>query len=120
MLTDVWHYRSFVLAMVRREFQARYLNSVLGSVWAVIGPLTTIVIYTVVFGRIMKARLAGSDDWLAYGIFLCAGVTTWGMFTEVIQRCVGIFIEQANLLKKMRFPRSTLPCIVLVSAAVHF
>lgn len=120
MLTDVWHYRSFVLGMVRREFQARYLHSVLGSMWALIGPLSTIIIYTVIFGHIMNARLAGGDDSLAYGIFLCAGVTTWGMFTEIIQRCLGIFIEQANLLKKMSFPRIILPLIVLLSAAVNF
>ena len=120
MLTDVWHYRSFVLGTVRREFQARYLHSVLGSAWALIGPLSTILIYTVVFRRIMHARLAGVDDSLAYGIFLCAGVTTWGMFAEIIQRSLGIFIEQANLLKKIRFPRSTLPLIVLLSAAVNF
>ena len=120
MLTDVWHYRSFVFGMVRREFEARYLNSVLGSVWAIIAPLSTIIIYTVIFGRIMHARLAGVDDSLAYGIFLCAGVTTWAMFTEVIQRCLSIFIEQANLLKKMSFPRSLLPLIVLLSAAVNF
>lgn len=120
MLTDVWHYRSFVRGMVRREFQARYLNSVLGSAWSLIGPLSTILIYTVIFGRIMHARLAGADDSLAYGIFLCAGVTTWGMFTEVVQRCVSIFIDQANLLKKTSFPRGTLPLIVLLSAAVNF
>lgn len=106
--------------MVRREFQARYLNSVLGSAWALIAPLSTILIYTVIFGRIMHARLAGVDDNLGYGIFLCAGVTTWGMFTEVIQRSISIFIEHANLLKKMSFPRATLPLIVLLSAAVNF
>ena len=120
MLTAVWHYRSFVRGMVRREFQARYLNSVLGSAWALIAPLSTILIYTVIFGRIMHARLAGVDDNLGYGIFLCAGVTTWGMFTEVIQRSISIFIEHANLLKKMSFPRATLPLIVLLSAAVNF
>jgi homopolymeric O-antigen transport system permease protein len=120
MLTAVWRYRGFVLGMVRREFQVRYLHSVLGSVWAVIGPLSTIVIYTVIFGRLMRARLPGVDDSLAYGVFLCAGVTTWGMFSEVIQRCLSIFIEHANLLKKMSFPRGTLPVIVLLSAAVNF
>jgi lipopolysaccharide transport system permease protein len=120
MVANLWRYRSFIFGMVKREFQARYLNSLLGSVWAVLNPLATILIYVLIFGRVMKTRLAGGDDPLAYGIFLCAGVLTWGMFTETINRCVTIFIEQANLLKKMSFPRATLPAIVLVSALLNF
>src|SRR5512143_357615 len=111
MLTDLWHYRSFVLGMVRREFHARYLNSVLVNVWALVGPLSTIAIFLVIFGSIMNARLPGVSDRLAYGIFLCVGVTTWAMFAEVVNRCLSIFIEQANLLKKTRFPRAALPLI---------
>lgn len=120
MLANLWRYRSFILGMVKREFQARYLGSVLGSAWAVLSPLAMILIYIVVFGRVMRARLSGLDDGMAYGIFLCAGVLTWTLFTETINRCVTVFIEQANLLKKMSFPRATLPAIVLCSATLNF
>ena len=120
MLAGVWRYRSFVLGMVRREFQARYLHSVLGSAWAVLNPLALIVIYTVVFGRVLHPRVPGGDDRLAYAIFLCAGVIAWTLFTEVVSRCVTVFIEHANLLKKASFPRATLPAIVLLSAALNF
>ncbi len=120
MLAGLWRYRSFILGMARREFQARYLGSALGSLWAILNPLTMILIYTVVFGQVMRHRLAGVDDSLAYGVFLCAGLLTWGMFTEILQRCVGVFVEQGNLLKKMSFPRASLPAIVVLSAAVNF
>jgi lipopolysaccharide transport system permease protein len=106
--------------MVKREFQARYLSSVLGSVWAIAQPLTLVIIYTAVFGQLMHARLPGVDDSMAYGIFLCAGVLTWSMFAEVVTRCVQVFVEHANLIKKMSFPRATLPAVVLLSAALNF
>jgi lipopolysaccharide transport system permease protein len=120
MVADLWRYRGFVFGMVKREFQLRYLNSLLGSTWALLSSLGLILIYTVIFGRIMRARAPGVDDSVAYTIFLCAGVTTWAMFTEVIQRCMSIFIDHSNLLKKVSFPRATLPVIVLLSAAVNF
>jgi homopolymeric O-antigen transport system permease protein len=120
MLAGLWRYRSFVLGMARREFEARYRGSALGTVWAIASPLAMIFIYTVVFGHMMRARLSGVDDPLAYGIFLCAGVLTWNMFAEILQRCVNVFVDQGNLLKKMSFPRATLPAIVVVSGIVNF
>src|SRR5215475_6035191 len=120
MLGGLWRYRSFILGMARREFQARYLGSVLGSLWAILNPLTMVFIYTVIFGHVMRNRVPGVDDALGYGIFLCAGLFTWAMFTEVVQRSVAVFVEQGNLLKKMSFPRASLPAIVLLSAAVNF
>ena len=120
MLASLWRYRSFVLGMARREFQARYLGSVLGTAWALLSPLAMIFIYTVIFGQMMRNRVPGVADGLGYGIFLCAGVLTWTMFAETLQRCTTVFVDQGNLLKKMSFPRATLPAIVLVSATVNF
>lgn len=120
MIRSLWRYRAFVLGMARREFEARYRGSVLGSLWAVLNPLTMVFIYTVVFGHVMKSRVPGVDDALGYGLFLSAGLFTWATFTEVFQRSVAVFVEQANLLKKMSFPRSSLPAVVLASSAMHF
>jgi len=119
-LRALWRYRGFVLTMVWREFWGRYLNSLLGSIWSVLNPMAMIFIYTVIFSKIMRARLAGIDDTLGYGIFLCAGLISWGFFAELLGRCPNIFIEQANLLKKVNFPRITLPVIIFFSAAVNF
>ena len=120
MIRSLWRYRSFILGMARREFQARYSGSVLGSLWAVLNPLTMVFIYTVVFGHVMKSRVPGVDDALGYGIFLSAGLFTWATFTEVFQRSVSVFVEQANLIKKMSFPRASLPAIVVASSVMHF
>lgn len=68
----------------------------------------------------MRARLAGVNDTLAFGVFLCAGVITWGFFSELLNRCQYIFIEQANLLKKVRFPRITLPVTLLLTTGLNF
>lgn len=116
----LWEYRRFVLGMARRELEQRYLGSVLGSVWVVLNPLAMILVYTVVFGQIMRHRSPGLEDGLGYGLFLCAGLLPWGMFTEVLQRQVGIFREEGNLIRKLAFPRSTLPAIVVVTASINF
>ena len=76
----LWRYKGFVFGMVWREFRARYLGSLFGSIWSVLNPMAMIFVYTVIFSKIMQARLAGIDDTMAYGVFLCAGLLTWGFF----------------------------------------
>jgi len=120
MLRATWQYRGFVWGMVKREFQVRYLNSLLGSLWAVLNPLAMIIIYTVIFSQVMRARLPGVDDTLAYSLYLCAGLLPWTYFTELVVRCQTVFVEQAGLLKKMNFPRITLPIILLISSTINF
>ncbi len=106
--------------MVGREFRVRYRGSLLGSIWAILNPLAMIFIYTVIFSKVMKARLTGTDDTMAYGIFLCAGLLSWNYFSELFGRCQTIFIEHANLLKKSNFPRITLPVILFLYTSINF
>ena len=114
------NYRGFILGSVQREFQARYRNSLFGALWPVLNPLSMIIVYTVVFSHIMRARLPGVDDGMAYSIYLCAGLLTWGFFTEITLRSQNMFLENANLLKKISFPRICLPVIVLINAGINF
>jgi lipopolysaccharide transport system permease protein len=79
-----------------------------------------IVVYTVVFSQIMRAKLAGVDTPFAYSIYLCAGILTWSFFSEIVGRAENIFIENANLIKKVNFPRACLPLIVTANACVNF
>lgn len=116
----LWQYRGFVLGTVKRDFQQRYFDSVLGAAWTVLNPLAMIFIYTVVFSRVMRTRLAGLDDTLAYSIFLCAGVFAWNYFVETMNGCVGVFVSQSNLLKKSSFPRITLPVSILLTATANY
>ncbi len=121
MAQALWRYRRFVASMVRREFTSRYLGSLLGALWALITPLVMILIYLLIFSAVMRGKLpGGSDDSLGYGIFLCTGILIWTYFAEVVSRCQGTFVEHANLLKKISFPRITLPVIALLNGTVNF
>lgn len=120
MLRSILHYRGFILTNVRREFQSKYRNSILGAAWTVLNPLAMIVVYTVVFAQVMKSRLPGTDSTFAYSIYLCAGVLTWGLFAEITGRAQTMFLEHASLIKKVSFPRICLPIIVVINALVNF
>ena len=117
---SLYSYRGFILGSVKREFQSRYRNSLFGALWTVLNPLSMIVVYTVIFSQIMRARLPGVDDGLAYSVYLCAGLLTWGLFAEITSRSQGMFLENANLLKKISFPRICLPVIALLNAGINF
>ena len=118
-IKELFFFRGFIFGSVKREFQARYANSLLGTLWTILGPAATIAIYIVVFSKIMQGRLSGIDDSFAYGIYLCAGILTWGMFSEVITLGLNMFLQHANLLKKLNFPRLCLPVIVMFGSAVN-
>ena len=120
LMRELWAYRGFVLSSVKREFQIKYTNSLFGFAWNVINPLAMIIVYTVIFAQVMRARLPGVDNTFAYSIFLCAGILTWGLFAEITGRSQTMFIENANLLKKLRFPRICLPAVVVANALLNF
>lgn len=119
-LSDIYRFRGFILGSVRREFASRYRNSMLGAAWLVLQPLAQILVYTLIFASVMRARLPGVDTTFGYSIFLCAGILTWGLFSEIAGRSQNMFIDNANLLKKLSFPRIALPVIVVLSACLGF
>jgi lipopolysaccharide transport system permease protein len=120
MFEALWRYRGFLLSTVRRDFQSRYLQSFLGSLWNVVHPAALVAVYTLVFSEVMAARLPGVADRLAYGIYVCAGAFSWGYFAEILLRSQTVFLENANLLKKSSFPRICLPTAVTLTASVNF
>lgn len=119
-LQALWAYRGFVLGSVKREFQSKYLNSLLGVAWTVIQPLSMILVYTIIFSQIMRAKLPGVESSFGYSIYLCAGILTWGLFAEIVSRGQNTFLEHGNLLKKLSFPRLCLPITVVATALLNF
>jgi len=105
---------------VKREFQSKYQNSLLGAAWTIINPLAMISVYTVIFSQVMRAKLPGLDSTFAYSIYLCSGVLTWGLFSEITSRAQNTFLDNANLLKKLSFPRLCLPVVVVANAGLNF
>jgi len=120
LVRNVWAYRGFVLGSVKRDFQLKYRNSMLGAAWTVINPLAMILVYTVVFSKVMRARLPGAEGSFAYSIFICSGLLSWGLFAEIVTRSQTVFLENANLLKKVSFPRPCLSIVTVLNAAINF
>jgi lipopolysaccharide transport system permease protein len=119
-LRGLWMYRGFIFGSVKREFQAKYANAILGTAWSLLQPLAMIIVYTVIFTEVMRSKLPGADSTLAYSIYLCSGILTWGLFAEIVGRAQNMFFENANLIKKISFPRLCLPMIVVLSALLNF
>ncbi|QIK39040.1 ABC transporter permease [Caldichromatium japonicum] len=120
LLRELWAYRGFIWASVQREWRARYLGSQFGLAWAIIHPFALILLYTLVFAKLMHPQLAGYPGPFAYSIYLCAGLLTWNLFSELLGRSVGIFVNNANLLKKLSFPKLSLPMIATLSSLLHY
>ncbi len=120
-LAGAWRFRGLVRAIAERDLRARYTGSVLGPLWLILQPLAMILIYTLVFSQVMQARLPGTQPGVfGYSIFICAGLITWGLFVEISQRTKGIFLEHANLIKKVQFPKLVLLLPVVVVASFNF
>lgn len=120
LFKSLWDYRGFVFSSIRNEFAARFARSRLGGLWMIINPLAQVAIYALVLSNVLAAKLPGIDNKYAYALYLMAGMLAWSLFAEIIGRCLTLFIDQGNLMKKMRFPRITLPVIVVGSSLLNY
>ena len=89
---ELWQARHFIKNSIRNEFVTRVVRSRLGLLWVVIYPLTQVLIYAFVLSAIMAAKLPGLDSAYAYPIYLTAGILAWTLFSEVLIRCLNVFI----------------------------
>lgn len=120
LFRSLWDYRGFVWSSIRNEFVARFARSRLGGLWMIINPLAQVAIYALVLSNVLAAKLPGIDNKYAYALYLMAGILAWSLFSEIIGRCLTLFIDQGNLMKKMRFPRITLPMVVVGSCLLNY
>ncbi|MER2299273.1 ABC transporter permease [Pseudomonas promysalinigenes] len=119
MFRGVWDYRGFILTSIKNEFISRFARSKLGGLWMIIHPLAQVAIYALILSNVLGARLPGIDNKYAYALYLIAGILAWNLFAEIVGRCLTVFIDQGNLMKKMRFPRIALPVIVVGSCLLN-
>ncbi|MBU3545497.1 ABC transporter permease [Polynucleobacter sp. MWH-Mekk-B1] len=117
---SIWLYRDFILGSVKRDFQAKFQNSILGIFWTLLNPLAMILVYTVVFSQLMKARMPDAPGPYSYSIYLCMGILSWGLFSEVFNRSITLFLDNANLLKKIKLPKISFPIILVFNAWINF
>lgn len=118
-LRNFLRHRDLLWQMVGNDLRGRYVGSLLGLFWNVVHPLVQIGIYTLIFSQLMGARLGGNNSPYAFSIYLCAGLLPWGAFAEVINRCTGVFWDNANLVKKIAFPKVLLHTYIVAAGATN-
>lgn len=119
MLLAVWCYRFFIISSIRTELRAKFARSRLGSLWIILNPLAQVFIFAFVLSTVLSARLPGINNQFAYAIYLMAGILCWSLFSEIITRCLTLFIENGNIIKKVAFPKIALPCIAVGNALIN-
>jgi lipopolysaccharide transport system permease protein len=119
MFKSIWDYRYFVFSAIRNDLTNRFIHSKLGALWVIFNPLTQVMIYALILSNVLSAKLPGIDNKFAFSIYLMAGTLGWALFSEIINRSINLFVENANLLKKINFPKVTLPSIMLGSCLLN-
>ena len=120
MLASAWRYRRFIISSIAADFRLRYARSRVGLFWMLAQPLAQVAIFALVLSGVLAARLPGSGGPFAYATYLLAGMLFWTLLSETVLRCLTVFIENGNLLRKISFPRVTLPIIAVgVALASH-
>jgi lipopolysaccharide transport system permease protein len=102
--------------LVLRNLKLRYKQTALGAAWAILQPLLTMIVFTVVFGRL--ARL--DSDGLPYEVFALAGLVPWTYFATAITQASNSLVEQERLLTKVYFPRLYMPLAAIISGLLDF
>ncbi len=119
LLRGIWSYRQFIIDSIRNDFANRFARSRFGFIWMVAQPLAMVLVYALILSEILAARLPGIENQYAYAIYLSAGFLAWTLFFELLTRTLTLFIDNANLIKKMRFPRIALPIIVMGTGMIN-
>ena len=115
-IRDLWQYRDMLLYLVLRDIKARYTQSVLGIGWAVLQPLFLMIVFTVIFGKLVKINTNGMD----YAVFSYTALVPWAYFSNSLMLTTGSLIQNSNLLSKVFFPRLVLPMSTVLSTLVDF
>lgn len=114
---DLWAYRELFAILAWRDVAVRYKQTVIGIAWAVVRPLLTTLIFTVVFGRIAKLPSVGGAP---YPVMVFAGMLPWFLFSTILGEASNSLVGNANLVGKVYFPRLIIPASAAAVALVDF
>jgi lipopolysaccharide transport system permease protein len=114
---DVIRYRELFGSLFRRDLRAKYKGSFLGLAWSLLHPLLLMAVYLLVFSVLWRVAAVGSDD---YWLFLLCGLPAWVFFATALQASSRSLIENANLIRKVRFPRQLVPLSIVGTNLVSF
>jgi lipopolysaccharide transport system permease protein len=114
---DLWRYRELFQVLAWRDLAVRYKQTVMGAAWAVIRPFITMLVFSVIFGRIANLP---SDGTAPYPLMVFAGMLPWTFFSTGLSEASNSLISNANLISKVYFPRLIVPTATVVVAFVDF
>ena len=114
---DLWRYRELFSVLAWRDISVRYKQTVIGAAWALIRPFLTMVVFTVIFGKLAKLP---SDGTAPYALMVFAGMLPWSFFATALSDASNSLIGNANLISKVYFPRLIVPMAAVVVAFVDF
>ncbi len=112
---ELWVYRDLLLSLVVRDLKVRYKNSVLGTLWSLLNPLLMMIVFTVVFTVFWP-----NNQVAHFPAFVLTGLLPWNLFQASIMGSAYSIVGNANLVKKVYFPREVLPLSVVLSNTVNF
>jgi lipopolysaccharide transport system permease protein len=115
-LDRLWEYRELLFFFAWRDIKVRYKQTVMGALWAIIQPFFTMVIFSLFFGRLAKVP----SDGLPYPIFSYAALVPWTFFANALSQASNSLVLSANMIKKIYFPRLTLPIATVLAGVVDF
>jgi lipopolysaccharide transport system permease protein len=115
--SEIWNYRELLGVLAYRDIRVRYAQTSLGLIWAVLQPLTTLLIFTIIFNRVLKIQPPGG---FPYPLFIITGLCGWAYFATVIKDAGASIVTSANMIKKVYFPRLIVPLGKALTALVDF
>jgi lipopolysaccharide transport system permease protein len=113
---DLWHYRELFYFLAWRDILVRYKQTVIGIAWALLRPLITMLVFTIVFGQLAKLPSEGAP----YPILVFAAMLPWQFFAGSLQQCSNSLINDTNLISKVYFPRLIVPVSAVIVNFVDF
>jgi len=114
---DLWRYRELFFILAWRDVAVRYKQTVIGLAWAFVRPFMTMVVFTIVFGKIAKLPSEGAAP---YAVMVFAGLLPWTLFASVLSDASTSIVGSANLISKVYFPRLIVPVSTVLVALIDF
>lgn len=114
---DLWRYRELFLILAWRDVAVRYKQTIIGVVWALLRPLLTMVVFTVIFGKVAKLP---SDGATPYPLMVFTGMLPWYLFSSALAGAADSIVSSSNLISKVYFPRLIVPVSTLVTSLIDF
>lgn len=109
MLGEIISNRRLIARLAFNDFKGRYSGSVLGVIWAVVQPLTMIVMYTVIFAVVLKVKVGAKGSVTEFGLFLICGMIPFNAVADAIRRCSTVYLDQAHMMRRIPMPPVVLP-----------